>query len=115
MLLQLSRTMLEECGYRVLAVPAADAALAQAGEYVGPIHLLLTDLIMPGMNGKVLSEKLKAIRPELKVLIMSGYAADIIGRHGVIQESRYAKLLTLSFFLNLDDLASITYRHIVYS
>ena len=97
MLLQLSRTMLEECGYRVLAVPAADAALTQAGEYVGPIHLLLTDLIMPGMNGKVLSEKLKIIRPELKVLIMSGYAADIIGRHGVIQDGIHFLQKPVSF------------------
>ncbi len=86
MLLRLNQSMLEEKGYRVLTAPTTDSAFEQAREYAGPIHLLIADLIMPVMNGKELSERLKAFRPEMKVLFMSGYTSDIITRQGVVEE-----------------------------
>ncbi len=86
MLLRLVTSMLEESGYTVLA--AATTALAQtlAEEHPGPIHLLISDVIMPAMNGKELSEKLLPLRPEMKVLFLSGYTADIISSQGVIED-----------------------------
>ena len=50
----------------------------------GRIHLLLTDVVLPGMNGKELSERLQALRPDLKVLFTSGYTADVIAHRGVL-------------------------------
>jgi two-component system sensor histidine kinase EvgS len=59
-------------------------AIAVAKRYSGEIHLLLTDVVMPGMNGKELSERLIAMRPGLKVLFVSGYTANVIAHGGVI-------------------------------
>jgi DNA-binding response OmpR family regulator len=53
--------------------------------HLGEIHLLLTDVILPGMNGKVLSEELRLLRPQIKVLFTSGYTADVISRRGVLE------------------------------
>ncbi len=86
MLLQMEASMLEERGYEVLVAATTDAALTLAQEHPGPIDLLITDLIMPVMNGRELSAKLQPLRPEMKVLFMSGYSADIISRQGVIEE-----------------------------
>ena len=69
----LTRSLLEESGYTVLEACHGGDALAVASGYVGPIHLLLTDVVMPGMNGRVLAERLQLIRPEMKVVFMSGY------------------------------------------
>jgi PAS domain S-box-containing protein len=63
-------------GYRILDAGCGDEALLVAGQHEGPIHLLLTDMVMPGMNGEELAKQLKAVRPEAKVLYMSGYAGD---------------------------------------
>ena len=57
-----------------------------AKEYDGDIHLLLTDVIMPGMNGSDLSKNLKPLYPKIKSLFMSGYTANIIAHHGVLDE-----------------------------
>ena len=54
-----------------------------AAEYDGEIHLLVTDVIMPGMNGKDLADRIRMSRPDLKVVFMSGYPADMIARRGV--------------------------------
>jgi len=62
-------------GYRVLATGSGEEALAVAGGLQGPLHLVLTDVIMPGMSGTALAERLRAMRPEVRVLFMSGYAA----------------------------------------
>jgi PAS domain S-box-containing protein len=86
MVLQLITVMLEKGGYRVLAAETTDMAQSLAKEETGPIHLLISDVIMPVMNGKELSERLQILRPEMKVLFMSGYTADIISSHGVVQE-----------------------------
>jgi two-component system cell cycle sensor histidine kinase/response regulator CckA len=71
-------------GYQVLEASDGDEAIAAAQEYAGEIHLLLTDVVLPGMNGKQLSEKLRALRPVLKVLFISGYPANVIAHRGVL-------------------------------
>ena len=87
MLLDIETTMLEESGYTVLAALTVGQAQALAQQHAGQIHLLLTDVIMPEMNGRDLSITLQAICPELKVLFMSGYTADIIATQGVIGDN----------------------------
>ncbi len=60
-------------------------ALELAEQHDGPIDLLLTDVVMPGMNGRQLSELLRARRPGLRCLFMSGYPADVLAPHGVLE------------------------------
>ena len=78
---------LKQNGYNVIEASDGDKAMAIAQEHPGQIHLLLTDVVMPGMNGKVLSERLKELRPNLKVLFISGYTADVIADRGVLDRS----------------------------
>jgi two-component system, cell cycle sensor histidine kinase and response regulator CckA len=80
---ELLHDVLELRGYRVFDAPNGAVALEAAARHDGPIHLLLTDVIMPGMNGRQLADALLAVRPDLKVLFTSGYPADAIARHGV--------------------------------
>jgi len=61
--------------------------MSLAGAYAGEIHLLLTDVVMPGISGKESSERMKKVRPNLKVLFMSGYTADVIAQRGVLDRS----------------------------
>jgi CheY-like chemotaxis protein len=65
--------LLEQHGYKVLLAPNGAQGLEIAGKYAGPIHLLLTDVVMPGMGGPALARNLATVRPETKVLFMSGY------------------------------------------
>ena len=69
------RRVLERAGYTVVAAPDAESALQALGKN-GSVHLLLTDTIMPGMNGRELAEEVARRRPGLKVLMMSGYTED---------------------------------------
>ena len=69
----LTRSLLKESGYTVLDAPNGAEAIDLARNYDGTIHLLLTDVVMPGMNGRVVAEELRQIRPEIKVVFMSGY------------------------------------------
>src|SRR5579872_4495964 len=80
----LARQFLEKQGYRV--IEAADGAVAMqiAVAHEGVIHLLLTDVIMPGMNGRELAQRMAEIRPNTKVLYMSGYTENVIGRNGTL-------------------------------
>lgn len=73
-------------GYKTLEAESPAAALDLVAQHSGPIHLLLTDVVMPGMNGRDLANKLKARYPHLKCLFMSGYSADVLARRGVIDE-----------------------------
>ena len=83
MVRKFSQTVLSRHGYEVLAPANVEEALELARSHRGPIHLLLTDVIMPGMNGSALWERLRGDRPQLKVLFMSGYTDDVIAPHGV--------------------------------
>ena len=85
-ILHLGQTILEKLGYRTLTASLPDDALLLAEQYSGRIDLLITDVIMPGMNGKELAHRLTSLRPELKILYMSGYTSDVIAHHGVLDE-----------------------------
>jgi two-component system, cell cycle sensor histidine kinase and response regulator CckA len=82
----LTHICLQRCGYRVLSMSNGTAAARAAERYDGVIHLLLTDVVMPGINGRELAETLTALRPGLRVLYMSGYTADVVGKCGVIEQ-----------------------------
>lgn len=86
--LDLTRAMLESLGYRVVAARTPGEALAVVAARESPFHLLLTDVVMPERNGRELEEQIRAICPDLKVLFMSGYTADIIAHRGVLDEGR---------------------------
>jgi CheY-like chemotaxis protein len=75
---------LEQYGYEVIAPPSASAALTLAADLGRPVHLLLTDVVMPEMSGRVLAEQLAASQPGAKVLYMSGYTDDAVIRHGIL-------------------------------
>jgi two-component system cell cycle sensor histidine kinase/response regulator CckA len=81
-ILKMTTRMLQSLGYTVLAANSPEAAIRLAGESAGTIDLLLTDVVMPEMNGRDLAEHLSAFMPRLKCLLMSGYTADIIARQG---------------------------------
>ncbi|NLG35676.1 MAG: PAS domain S-box protein [Lentisphaerae bacterium] len=85
-LLGMTRLLLEREGYAVHAAGTPEEALRIARETPGDIHLLVTDVIMPGMNGRDLARKLLEIRPGLRRLFMSGYTADVIAPHGVLND-----------------------------
>ena len=80
-----TRQALERQGYTVLEAPNGAAALHLAEQHRGPIHLLLTDVVMPELGGRRLAEQLAGLRPDLKVLYASGYTDDAVVRHGVIE------------------------------
>ena len=82
---RLAERILGQHGYRVLAMPTPHDALESASRHDGPIHLLLTDVVLPEMSGKSLAERLIASRAALRVLYMSGYADDAIVHHGVLE------------------------------
>ncbi len=85
-LLKLGKLLLERLGYTVLAASGPGEALQLAEAYPDAIHLLLTDVIMPEMSGRDLWERLRVLRPGLKCLFMSGYTANVIAHHGVLEE-----------------------------
>ncbi len=84
--LDLSKMMLEKLGYTVLAAHTHVHAVHLAKEHPGYIHLLVTDVVMPEINGRELAEQLRVIRPNLKCLYMSGYTADAIAHRGILDE-----------------------------
>ncbi|MBU8913405.1 MAG: response regulator [Spirochaetales bacterium] len=85
-ILKLTAMMLERQGYVVVAASTPVEALRLAEQHSDPIHLLITDVIMPGMNGRDLAKNLLSLRPDLKCLFMSGYTADVIADRGVIDK-----------------------------
>ena len=82
--LKIYRQMLESVGYRVIETQCPDHAVDIARSTKENIQLLITDVIMPKMNGNELSQKITAVQPDLKTLYMSGYTADVIGHQGVL-------------------------------
>ena len=87
MVLQMTKRMLEMQGYKVLTADKPSKAIQMAQEYIDEIHLLLTDVVMPDMNGRDLARKLLSYYPQLKTLFMSGYTANVIAHHGVLDDS----------------------------
>ena len=85
-ILKLGQRMLEELGYTVLSATNPNEAAGLAKEHAGEINLLITDVVMPDMNGRELSERLKTSYPDLKVLFMSGYTANVIAHRGVLED-----------------------------
>ncbi|HER63500.1 MAG TPA: PAS domain-containing sensor histidine kinase [Desulfobacteraceae bacterium] len=85
-IMEMARRMLEKLGYRVVATNMASEAIRLAGNHTGGIHLLITDVIMPEMNGRDLADQLHGVHPDIKILFMSGYTADVIAHRGVLDE-----------------------------
>jgi len=85
-ILNMTTTMLQRLGYTVLAGGTPSEAVHLAGEHSGEIDLVLTDVIMPEMNGRMLTETLMVNRPGLKCIFMSGYTANVISQHGVLDD-----------------------------
>ncbi|HKZ33005.1 MAG TPA: ATP-binding protein [Vicinamibacteria bacterium] len=82
---EVTRAQLESLGYRVLSCANAAEALVVAAGHVEPLQLLLTDVVMPGMNGRELAARLAERRASLRVLFTSGYGEEVIARHGVLE------------------------------
>jgi signal transduction histidine kinase len=85
MLRPLSKGLLEKLGYTVLESENASQALGLADAHVGPIHLLIADVVMPGASGRELARRLADSRPDTKVLYVSGYTDDAIVHHGMLE------------------------------
>ncbi len=85
---ELARLFLEFAGYKVLETSSAAEALAVARTHEGPVHLLMTDVILPDMNGGALAAELVKLRPAMKVLFVSGYTDDAIVHHGVLESGK---------------------------
>ena len=83
---ELAGGALERSGYSVLMACGGEEALLLSGRHAGAIHLLVTDVVMPGLGGRELAERLVPLRPDMKVLYMSGYTDDAVVRYGVLVE-----------------------------
>jgi two-component system, cell cycle sensor histidine kinase and response regulator CckA len=82
----LAATVLEGAGYQVLSASSSEEAQDLAQRHQGPLDLLVTDVVMPGVSGAELAERLRAVRPRLRVLYMSGYTAESVLKDGVLPE-----------------------------
>jgi CheY-like chemotaxis protein len=82
----LAERVLKSAGYTVLAAANGGEGLLLLERHDGPVQLMLTDVVMPGMSGQELAERLRETRPEMKVLYSSGYTDDAILRHGVVDD-----------------------------
>lgn len=107
--LHMTKSMLEKLGYTVLAAGDPKEAILLASSFHDQIHLLVTDVIMPEMNGTELAKQLAEIRPEMKRLFMSGYADNIIAKQGVLKEGMF--FIQKPF--TIDDIASKVRRALV--
>ncbi|MEI7989633.1 MAG: ATP-binding protein [Chloroflexota bacterium] len=88
-LLELCADFLEDQGYQVMAMHSPLEALRLVQARSGEINLLITDVVMPEMNGQVLAGNVRAIQPDLNCLFMSGYTADVIAQNGVLPDGTY--------------------------
>jgi two-component system, cell cycle sensor histidine kinase and response regulator CckA len=96
----LTRDILVSRGYTVLEADSPEKAMQIANEHAGPIHLLLTDVVMPRMNGCMLAQRVQASRPEIKVIYMSGYVgfkqSEVLDRHAIVISKPFRSELLLS-------------------
>lgn len=99
--LELGKALLEGLGYRVLAARSGAEAIRLVVGYDGQIHLVMTDVVMPEMNGREVVERVAALRPGVKALYMSGYTANAVVHRGVLEEG----VAFLSKPFTLDELA----------
>lgn len=116
-ILNMISTMLERLGYRVMTSSSPGNAIEIAAKiYQGDLHLLLTDVVMPEMNGRNLAQKISLLHPEVKCLFMSGYTANVIAHHGILDEgidfinkpfSKQELALKIREILNQKDIASV--------
>lgn len=83
MVRKLVKQILQMSGYQVLEAAEGRQALAHCTEFAGPIHLLLTDVVLPGMNGRELAEAIAELRPGIPVLWMTGYTDDHVLKRGI--------------------------------
>ena len=83
---KLAKRILEKRGYKILDRSQGKEALQIYEEHKGPIHLMVTDVVMPGMSGRELANRLMSVHPEMKVLYMSGYTDNSITHHGVLEK-----------------------------
>ncbi len=88
-ILRIAKKILEELGYTVMAVDSPEKALRLMEGYLGTVHLLLTDMIMPEMNGRELAERVVRMQPGVRCLFMSGYTTDIIGKEDMLDEQMH--------------------------
>ena len=86
-ILRLAKSVLERLDYKVLAASSPEKALALAERHKGAIHLLITDVVMPGMNGQQLVERIKKSMPDVKILFMSGYTSDTVAHRGILESN----------------------------
>jgi signal transduction histidine kinase/ActR/RegA family two-component response regulator len=84
-ILRLTSRVLHGHGYTVLRAATPSDALMHAAAHEGPIHLLLSDVVMPETNGRDLARRIVDLRPQTRILFMSGYPADIVGSHGILE------------------------------
>ena len=94
---ELAREYLEMSGYTVLEAENGHTALELAAMHAGPIHLLMTDVVMPGISGRELADRVAQIRPGIKILYMSGYTDQAVVHHGILETD--AALLQKPFTL----------------
>jgi two-component system cell cycle sensor histidine kinase/response regulator CckA len=80
----LTHNLLEMCGYAVLEAKSGTEAMDISQQHAGPIDLLLTDVVMPGISGRLLADQLMQLRPEITVVYMSGYTGQTVGAHGIL-------------------------------
>jgi len=83
---QLGEKLLANLGFKVIAASTPSRAIDLAEKHAGPIDLLVTDVVMPEMNGRDLAAEIRSLYPNLKILFMSGYTANVIAHHGVLEE-----------------------------
>ena len=83
-LLKFAQKVLQRYGYRILTAENGEEAFKIGKEHEGPIHLMITDVVMPKMGGKEVAERLQSLYPQMKVIYMSGYTNNAIVQHGVL-------------------------------
>lgn len=85
-ILKIAKGIFEQLGCQVLGATSPGQAMELAKAHAGKMHFLITDLAMPEMNGRMLAETIRALYPDLKVLFMSSYTADVIAGRSVLEE-----------------------------